>query len=78
MVNVWKVLAIVFICLFVAETSFVIWSISLVVKEENNRDYCYWTVCDGYNNAEYNVYTQNDVCYCYDDDYNTMKTELLK
>jgi hypothetical protein len=74
----WKILAIVFIVLFILETAFVLWSINNYNKEIENQNMCYYDICGEYDDAVY----QDNICYCYDIDvignYKVAKTEVLK
>ena len=74
----WKIIAIIFICLFVSETAFMVWGLILVNQEEANINQCYYEICSEYPQAE----LEGDVCYCYDydllGDYVLVKTELIK
>jgi len=78
MANGWKITAIIFIILFVAETAFIGWGAYLVQHEEENRAECYYEICKDYNNADYNIYRKDNVCYCYTDDFEIAKSEYLK
>ena len=60
----WKILAIVFIVLFLIETSYLAWGLSLVITEEENTAECYYNICADYPQADY----ANKVCNCYDYD----------
>lgn len=62
--NKWKVIAIVFIILFVAETSFLGYSVLVYNKEVEKTNICFYDVCEDYPNAEY----EYDLCTCYDYD----------
>jgi len=62
--GIWKVLAIVFIILFVVESLFVIWMIYYSLKEDERTNECLYNICDEYPYAEY----LDGVCYCYDYD----------
>ena len=78
MANGWKITAIVFILLFVLETAFVGWGLYLVQHEEEVRADCYWNICENYPYAEWNVQTADNVCYCYDEDYELVTTKYMK
>ena len=62
----WKIIAVVFILLFLAETLFIIWGYHLVVNEEKKTMSCYYEVCKDYPDARYE--TQRSLCTCYDYD----------
>jgi len=74
----WKIIAIIFIVLFVLETSFLTWSIMLVNKETEQANICWYDICGEYPEALYD----SDVCTCYDYDllgeYVVAKTEYMK
>ena len=69
MIN-WKIIAVIFIVLFIVETSFVAWSIITVEIEEKKNKECLYDICSEYPEAIY----QDGVCYCYTYD---MYGELL-
>jgi len=77
MVNKWKVTAIIFISLFLAETFLVGWGMYMVAKEEKLVNLCYYDVCSDYENAEY----ISGVCFCYEYDMlgnaQVAKTEVM-
>lgn len=60
----WKIVAIIFILLFVAETFFMIWSVMYSNSEEEKTLICYYDVCEEYPDAWY----ENNLCTCYDYD----------
>lgn len=60
----WKTLAIIFICLLVAETLLFGYIIKLGLDEMENKNLCYYEVCSGYDNAYYT----GGVCGCYNYD----------
>lgn len=67
--STWKILAIVFIILFILETLFFIWIIKLgsdvieeEAREEIKEDRCIYEICFG----DYDYYTYKDgLCSCY-------------
>ena len=63
MVN-WKIIAIVFVCLFVAENFLLGVGIYLVAQEENMLKECYYKVCEGYPDAD----LIDNICTCYEYD----------
>ena len=81
----WKIIAIIFIILFVAETSFVLYGVSLVKQQEEDTNYCIKNVCG------YDYYTGNwteefydyyydkekQTCYCFDENNEVAKIEEL-
>lgn len=78
MVNGWKVTAIIFIILFTLETAFLAWGTYLTIHEENIRNECYYDFCSGYEDAMYNTLVRDNICYCYDEDYNIAKKKYMK
>jgi len=62
----WKVTAIIFIILFVAETSLIIYGTYLLKKDNENTLSCYYDVCKDSLDADYDTNTQ--LCNCYDND----------
>jgi hypothetical protein len=62
--NIWKVVAIIFIILFILETSIFFFLLNLGKKEIDNDTKCRMDICvneadsDGY-------YYESPVCYCY-------------
>ena len=60
----WKIIAIIFIALFILETGYAITSIWYVVNQEQKTNECYYDVCKEYPQAEYT----GGVCTCYDYD----------
>lgn len=60
----WKIIAIFFFLLFIAETAFVAWSISLYYDEEEKTNICYYEFCKDYPEAN----LVDGVCICYDYD----------
>ena len=69
--NKWKIVAIVFISLFVLETSFLLWGMYLVDKEERLTMECYYEVCEDYPSA----YFEDDLCSCID--YDVLGYEII-
>ena len=65
MVNNWKIIAIVFIVLFILETIYLSWAVIYVVKEESNTKECYYEICGDYQDAYY--FEKVCTCYNYDD-----------
>jgi len=74
----WKVLAIIFITLFILETAFVIWGMMLVSNEEAKTEECYYEVCRDYPDA----WLEGNICSCFEYDILgnlvVSKTELIK
>lgn len=61
--NGWKITAIIFIVLFIAETLLFAWIINLGIKDMNRKSECNVNVCNGYDAFIYDSLSQ--VCYCY-------------
>ena len=73
----WKTLAIVFMILFVLETSLIIFVYNLGTKQIDNRTKCSNEVCF---NAKASAFVYDDstsTCSCYEGD-NIIKQEILK
>lgn len=60
----WKVLAIIFIIIFILENAFFVWAYLSVVQEEKQTNYCYYDVCEDYPQAYY----LDKLCTCYEYD----------
>lgn len=61
MVNGWKIVAIIFIVLFVLENIFWIWIFIEVEIDERKERECYYEICDTKQVPTY----LDGVCYCY-------------
>jgi len=76
--STWKILAIIFITLFVAESTFMLWAYKLAIAEEEKELQCIYDVCGEYPYGEY----YNNICICYDYDLLGQlieaKTEYMK
>ncbi len=74
----WKLIAIVFIVLFVSETISILWGIYLYEKEQEEWNVCLYEICSDYYYGE----VEDGVCFCYDYDLignlKLYKTEILK
>jgi len=74
----WKVTAIIFLVLFLLETSFFIWSVWIVTKEEQKDLTCYYDICADYPDAQ----RVGNLCTCYDYDvmgnYIITDTEIMR
>ena len=74
----WKILAIIFIVLFVIENLFFIFMVNIVLNDEEKVNECYYNICGEYPEADY----EDKVCSCYDyDNLGNLiiaKTEYLK
>ena len=60
----WKVLAWIFIILFILENLFVGYGMILVNHDTANENECIYNVCD--NSSAYYYDTTSSMCYCYD------------
>ena len=74
----WKILAIVFIILFVIENLYLAWGFILLAQDDQKIDACYYEVCSDYPEAWY----EDNLCTCFNLDFNTgeyvaAKTELM-
>ena len=83
--DTWKGIAIVFIILFIIQTSLWIWATNLVLNDLEKEEQCIINVC-GYNYAteqwmdKYDGYSFDEdisTCYCYEEDY-ISKQEYIK
>jgi len=70
--NGWKITAIIFIVLFVLETAFVVWAVSLANDTLALENECIYDVCDlGNDDSLYETYyidSIDKICSCYIDD----------
>ena len=62
--NRWKIVAIIFIALFIAENLYLAWAVWYTVQEEQKTYDCYYNTCAEYPEAMY----RDGVCSCYDYD----------
>jgi len=62
--NRWKTIAIIFIILFLLETSFWVWAFWYDAKETALTNECYYDICEDYPDAWYD----DKICSCYDYD----------
>ena len=60
----WKVIAIVFITLFIFQNLFIVFSFMSVSAEERQIKECFYEICEDYLDAD----LVDDICYCYDYD----------
>ncbi|KKN59068.1 hypothetical protein LCGC14_0546230 [marine sediment metagenome] len=68
MANGWKITSIVFIILFVLETSILIWLTFQAIEDLNEEDICMYDICGGNKIITYDSYTYDDrskICSCY-------------
>jgi len=63
MVNGWKVTAIIFIVLFIVETSLFIWAINVGSEMIDNENECAYNICEDYETYFYD--DTDKMCYCY-------------
>jgi len=59
----WKIIAIIFIILFILETMFLIWAFNLGEQAEVNESKCVYSICDGFKSYQYDQYS--NMCYCF-------------
>ena len=62
-INPWKVVAIIFIILFILETLLIIWAYNYandIIEQENN---CAYNICENYESYSFDEY--EGMCYCY-------------
>ena len=78
MANGWKITAIIFMTLFIMETAFVGWGMYLVSHEEDVRNECYYEYCADSYDAMWNVNVLNNICYCYNEDYEVIRQTPMK
>lgn len=73
----WKVIAIIFIVLFILENVWFIWAILYTNHEEARIKTCYYDICS----ENYDAAFEDDICTCYDLDtlgnYVISKTEYM-
>ena len=60
----WKIIAIVFMTLFIVETAFIGWSVSIYYDELEMTNECYYEFCKDYPTAD----LIDGICTCYDYD----------
>jgi len=71
MVNGWKVTAIIFLILFILENIFIGYGLYLIGVEAKKDSECSLDIC---RDEPYYIYdTNRDLCYCYDEDWETIK-----
>jgi hypothetical protein len=71
----WKVIAIIFIILFILETSFLIFAFNLGTSIIENESECSINVCEDYLSYYYDTYT--NMCYCYEN-HEVVKEQYIK
>lgn len=75
--NIWKIIAIIFMVLFLLETIYILWAWNIGTKMVEDEYKCAYNICEG------GVYTYDfyeDMCYCWDekDNNNLIKQEYMK
>ena len=70
----WKVTAIIFIVLFVSLASLIIWATFSVIEDEENESECMFNICA----ERYIYYEDQNLCECYDNNFDLTKQEYLK
>jgi len=62
----WKIIAIIFICLFILETLIFIYLWNEGTKAIENQNECAYNICDVGNTHEAYAYDEYlEICYCY-------------
>ena len=81
MVNGWKVTAIIFIILFILETSLLVWAWNSGSQSIQNENECVYDVCElGNAVPNYDTYSYDDytgMCSCYLN-HEVVKTKILE
>lgn len=65
----WKILAIIFIFLFIVENMYIGYGFHLLAQEVENTNLCYYDICGEYEQASY----EDNVCICYSVDTTTQE-----
>ncbi len=74
----WKVLAIVFIILFILETLLLSWLYGIGTDIIEKENICAYNICgDDLEIETYYYFEYEEVCECYDADENIIKSEYL-
>jgi len=60
--TIWKTLAIIFFIITLLETSLFVWAYNEITEDEEKQLTCAYEVCEGYEEAFYEL----DICTCYD------------
>ena len=60
----WKIIAIIFMILFVIETAWIVYSINSYQISADKSNNCLYNLCKEYPDAYY----ESNICYCYDYD----------
>jgi len=66
MINKWRIIAIIFMILFILENLLIAYGVYLNISEENKIMECYYEICKDYPSADYD--SDYNLCYCYDYD----------
>ena len=62
----WKLIAIIFICLFILETLIFIYLFNAGTEVIENQNECAYNICDVPNTNDAYAYDEyNKICYCY-------------
>lgn len=72
----WKIIAIVFVALFIFENLFIFYNLGIVVEQKQEMNECQYEICEGYDESVY----EDNVCKCLNiinDIYITEKVELM-
>ncbi len=72
----WKTIAIIFIVLCIFETSFLVWAFLTGSKDMTREEECIMNVCG--ENPAYQYYPSTQFCYCYDEDGERVKEQLMQ
>ena len=80
MANKWKIVAIIFIIIFILENLFFGVGMYLVEKEKQETDECYYNICSGYPQARYDVDLKLCKCYFFSEEGDEIidKSEIIK
>jgi len=65
MANRWKVIAIIFIILFLLESAFLLWAYNLGAETIEKNAECQLNICKGHDSYFYD--DTEKICYCYID-----------
>ena len=76
----WKVIAIVFIVLFILENLFIGYEMYVYKKQRERTMECYYEICNNYPDADYRP--TDGLCVCYDysllGELDVAKTQIIK